>query len=174
MLPTCRLLLLLPRTARSRAALLPRLALPPPHLLPRAYTSSSQTPAPPAPPSLSPSAPPAAPQPRTAPLPEHLYHRHADALLAALRAALEDLQDARGELDVDFSAGVLTVEHVASRGTYVLNKQPPNRQVWLSSPVSGPRRFDYVVGGEWVCLRDGVKIGDVLREELGVVFEVKE
>ena len=27
-------------------------------------------------------------------------------------------------------------------GTYVLNKQPPNLQIWMSSPVSGPTRFE--------------------------------
>lgn len=26
-------------------------------------------------------------------------------------------------------------------GTYVINKQPPNKQIWLSSPVSGPDRY---------------------------------
>lgn len=33
-------------------------------------------------------------------------------------------------------------------GTYVLNKQPPNKQVWLSSPVSGPKRYDWVATAE--------------------------
>jgi frataxin len=62
----------------------------------------------------------------------------------------------------------------------VLNKQPPNKQIWLSSPVSGPKRFDWVVSGEsmhekegsgegdWVYLRDGTSLTDVIRKELGV------
>ncbi|MCJ1329407.1 Mitochondrial chaperone Frataxin [Thelotrema lepadinum] len=56
-------------------------------------------------------------------------------------------------------------------GTYVLNKQPPNRQIWLSSPISGPKRYDYVERdrrGEWVYLRDGSTLTDLLREELGL------
>ena len=70
-------------------------------------------------------------------------------------------------------------------GTYVLNKQPPNRQIWLSSPVSGPKRYDYVlrdgsagggsfdgVGkGEWMYLRDGSTLTGLLQEELGVGLE---
>jgi len=32
-------------------------------------------------------------------------------------------------------SGVLTLD-LGSHGTYVLNKQPPNKQIWLSSPVS--------------------------------------
>lgn len=50
----------------------------------------------------------------------------------------------------------------------MLNKQPPNRQIWLSSPVSGPKRYDWVVPGGWVYLRDASALRDLLREELGV------
>lgn len=68
-------------------------------------------------------------------------------------------------------------------GTYVLNKQPPNKQVWLSSPVSGPKRYDWVVegdgmhekqesrpfaNGQWIYLRDGSNLTDLLNEELGL------
>lgn len=89
---------------------------------------------------------------------------------------------------MEFSAGVLTV-YIDGKGTWVINKQPPNRQIWLSSPVSGPRRFDWVeaggndgegrggggggggnASGRWVCLRQGeqgVGLGELLRRELG-------
>jgi len=62
----------------------------------------------------------------------------------------------------------------------VLNKQPPNKQIWLSSPISGPKRFDWVVAqesmnfkegsgqGDWVYLRDGSSLTDIIRKELGV------
>ena len=59
-------------------------------------------------------------------------------------------------------------------GTYVINKQPPNKQIWLSSPVSGPKRYDYVSmaedkgSGEWVYLRDGTTMSGLLEEEIGV------
>lgn len=63
---------------------------------------------------------------------------------------------------------------------YVLNKQPPNKQIWWSSPVSGPKRFDWVVlgeglhqkegggAGDWIYLRDGTSLTDLVRQELGV------
>jgi frataxin len=69
-------------------------------------------------------------------------------------------------------------------GTYVLNKQPPNKQIWLSSPVSGPKRYDWVVIGEglnqkegggvgdWIYLRDGTSLTDLLRKELGIEVDV--
>jgi frataxin len=71
-------------------------------------------------------------------------------------------------------------------GTYVINKQPPNKQIWLSSPISGPKRFDYVVVGEgqnekegggkgdWVYLRDGSSLGDLLLKEVGVDINLQE
>jgi frataxin len=72
--------------------------------------------------------------------------------------------------------------NVEAKGIYVLNKQPPNKQIWLSSPLSGPKRFDWVVTGEsmhqkegagsgdWIYLRDGSSLTEILRKELGVNF----
>jgi frataxin len=69
-------------------------------------------------------------------------------------------------------------------GTYVINKQPPNKQIWLSSPTSGPKRYDWVLDGEgmhekegtgqgdWVYLRDGTSLTELLRKELGVSLDL--
>ena len=38
---------------------------------------------------------------------------------------------------------MLTAALGGGLGTYVINKQSPNRQIWLSSPVSGPKRYDF-------------------------------
>ena len=70
------------------------------------------------------------------------------------------------------------------KGTYVLNKQPPNRQIWLSSPESGPKRYDWVIRGEsmehkhggetsgdWVYLRDGSSLVDLMKVELGIELQ---
>lgn len=72
---------------------------------------------------------------------------------------------------------------VAGKGTYVINKQPPNRQIWLSSPVSGPKRYDWCVVGEgqgdkqgtasgrWIYTRDGVGLNDLIFKELEVLID---
>jgi frataxin len=77
----------------------------------------------------------------------------------------------------------MTIE-LSDKGSYVLNKQPPNKQIWLSSPISGPKRYDWVVTGEsmnqkegsglgeWIYLRDGSKLSDLLRKEIGVEIGV--
>jgi frataxin len=39
-------------------------------------------------------------------------------------------------------SGVLNLS-LPPHGHYVVNKQPPNQQIWISSPISGPSRFGY-------------------------------
>ncbi|KAF3942514.1 hypothetical protein ABW19_dt0208360 [Dactylella cylindrospora] len=71
--------------------------------------------------------------------------------------------------DVEFESGVLTL--VTPHGTYVINKQPPNKQIWLSSPISGPKRYDWAEEtGEWVYSRDGSSLRELLIEEVGVNY----
>lgn len=68
-------------------------------------------------------------------------------------------------------AGVLTLKLGPRHGTYVINRQPPNRQLWLSSPTSGPKRYDYdEERRQWIYLRDQSSLDDLLRQELGRIF----
>lgn len=81
--------------------------------------------------------------------------------------------------------GVLSIE-IKDTGTYVLNKQPPNKQIWLSSPETGPKRYDWVVlgesmnekegggSGDWIYLRDGSSLTELIRKELGVQLDVEQ
>ncbi|KAH3688007.1 hypothetical protein WICPIJ_001001 [Wickerhamomyces pijperi] len=98
------------------------------------------------------------------------FHSISGEYLETLFDHLEYLGESNPSIDVEYSQGVLTLD-LPPNGTYVINKQPPNKQIWLSSPVSGPDRFD-LVEGKWVSLRNGLKLGDVLREEIsGVIGE---
>ncbi|KZZ98523.1 mitochondrial iron uptake protein [Moelleriella libera RCEF 2490] len=110
------------------------------------------------------------------------YHELADAYLDIVLSKFEQLQDSREDIDIEYSAGVMTI-NVANKGTYVINKQPPNKQIWLSSPISGPKRYDWCIVGEgqmekegtgtghWVYTRDGVSLSDLILEELDVTIE---
>ncbi|TLS25096.1 hypothetical protein PpBr36_07016 [Pyricularia pennisetigena] len=114
-----------------------------------------------------------------APLEESEYHDLADEYLDNVLSKLEDVAEQRPDVDVEYSSGVLTLAF-PPLGTYVINKQPPNKQIWLSSPVSGPKRYDYVIIGDgqnqkegtglgdWVYLRDGSTLSGLLMEELNV------
>ncbi|GAN07349.1 mitochondrial iron uptake protein [Mucor ambiguus] len=69
------------------------------------------------------------------------YHRLSDEVLDHMVTKLEELADETEMegFDVEYNQGVMTIS-VGEHGTYVINKQPPNHQIWLSSPVSGPQR----------------------------------
>ncbi|KAI4790282.1 hypothetical protein KUCAC02_034728, partial [Chaenocephalus aceratus] len=66
-------------------------------------------------------------------------------------------------------SGVLTVKVDREHGTYVINKQTPNKQIWLSSPSSGPKRYDWT-GARWVYTHDGVSLHQLLSKEFSIIF----
>ncbi|GFR42929.1 hypothetical protein Agub_g3826 [Astrephomene gubernaculifera] len=97
------------------------------------------------------------------------YHHMADETLEGmvekLEAYVED-NDVDGG-DVEYSQGVLTVK-LGKHGTFVVNKQTPNRQIWLSSPVSGPFRFDHIEG-RWLYHRDRRDLLLQLEQEISAL-----
>ncbi|KAH9853192.1 Frataxin [Lenzites betulinus] len=108
------------------------------------------------------------PQVKHSDLPQHLYHQYADITMDTMLESIESLLDDIGdpEYEVEYSSGVLTLK-LGNQGTYVINKQPPNKQIWLSSPFSGPKRYDFVPEqDEWVYARDGRSLNDLLKQEL--------
>ncbi|KAL7416960.1 Frataxin-like domain-containing protein [Mrakia frigida] len=102
-------------------------------------------------------------------LTEEQYGKLSDVTMDKLHDSLEELvegeEGGEGGWEVEYSSGVLTLS-MGSHGTYVINKQPPNKQIWLSSPLSGPKRFDYVKESGWIYLRDGTTLGGLMRDEL--------
>ncbi len=73
------------------------------------------------------------------------YHVLADATLDEIVDRLSILEEAdsldEDDVDITCSQGVLNII-LGQPGTWVINKQTPNRQLWWSSPKSGPRRYD--------------------------------
>lgn len=112
------------------------------------------------------------------------YNTAADEFLENLETAIDALDSAAVE-DVACSGGVLTLE-TTSRGTFILNKQAPNVQMWLSSPISGPHHYDMMTvktpaaaeeAGEvaaehvkWESDHDGHDLKALLEKELSDVF----
>ncbi|KAK6500954.1 Mitochondrial chaperone Frataxin [Arthrobotrys conoides] len=98
------------------------------------------------------------------------YHEIADETMDGIFTKLEELAEDDKGLDVEFSAGVLTLD--TPNGTYVINKQPPNKQIWLSSPISGPKRYDWIEEeGQWVYSRDKSTLSSLLAEEVGIEWD---
>jgi frataxin len=96
------------------------------------------------------------------------YHRLADHTLDHIHDCVDAALEAHPAAythDTTLSMGVLTIKLGGSLGSFVVNKQPPNLQIWLSSPVSGPKRFEYDEGrGEWVYRGEGSLTGLLSRE----------
>ncbi|RDD37674.1 Frataxin, mitochondrial [Trichoplax sp. H2] len=112
------------------------------------------------------------------------YNKIADETLENLTEFFENLNDQEilsDDYDASLASGVLTI-HLGdddkintllmdvdtvldNLGTYVINKQVPNKQIWLSSPLSGPKRYDYL-DGKWVYSRNNGILHDLLSEEL--------
>ncbi|TPP62369.1 Frataxin regulates mitochondrial iron accumulation [Fasciola gigantica] len=75
-----------------------------------------------------------------------------------------DLGDA---YDVLHDYGVLKVEFGSPVGTYIINRQAPNKQLWLSSPLSGPKRYDFLINkGKWIYKHDGTALHNLLNKEI--------
>lgn len=91
------------------------------------------------------------------------FESRADATLARLEQALEAAGDG---LDIELIGGILTLELEAG-GIYQINKHSPNREIWLSSPVSGAWHFAWNEGdGAWRSTRGAERLEDVLGREL--------
>ncbi|ETW87490.1 hypothetical protein HETIRDRAFT_457050 [Heterobasidion irregulare TC 32-1] len=100
------------------------------------------------------------------------YHALSDATMDTMLDSLESLLDdfADPEYEVEYHSGVLTLK-LGPHGTYVVNKQPPNKQIWLSSPLTGPKRYDYSPAeDDWFYSRDGQSLGSLLNNELSKII----
>mmetsp|Transcript_26326 Transcript_26326/g.52500 ORF Transcript_26326/g.52500 Transcript_26326/m.52500 type:complete len:209 (+) Transcript_26326:47-673(+) len=98
------------------------------------------------------------------------FHSLSNSTLTFLTDEVLEAVDGRHgdalDFDADLSDGVLSLR---LGGTdWVVNKQGPNRQVWWSSPVSGPLRFNWE-GRAWRDSKEGRDLVDMLVGEVGDV-----
>jgi frataxin len=101
------------------------------------------------------------------------YGAQCDQLFQRLEEALERsaIEEALSgdEFDVVSSMGVLSIK-LGRHGTWVINRQAPNLQIWWSSPLSGPKRFYYDVRrAAWLNTRDDGELLDLLGREVSKV-----
>ncbi|CAL9737088.1 frataxin homolog, mitochondrial [Monosporozyma servazzii] len=103
-------------------------------------------------------------------LPLNTYHNEADKFLDTVFEQLEILSEDHPDLipEVELNQGVMTL-NLTKIGPYVINKQPPNKQIWFASPLSGPNRFDFYQN-DWISLRDNTKLIDIINEEVRIAM----
>lgn len=70
------------------------------------------------------------------------YNQAVESFLDRVEYVVDELNDS-DIVEVQCRDGVLTID-TRHRGSYVLNKQAAKRQLWLSSPLSGPHHYDMI------------------------------
>lgn len=109
-------------------------------------------------------------------LEEGVFHSFADKFLDNLELDLSELElkIEDDDFDLDNSQGVLNL-NLGSLGAWVINKQTPNRQIWWSSPISGPMRFYYCSKtNTWLNTRDSkTELVSLLQREVEERTNVK-
>jgi len=111
-------------------------------------------------------------------LSESEFHKYSDLTFDVLLDKLASLENGTiegndGDIDIIFANGVLTV-NLGIMGCWVINKQTPNRQLWWSSPLSGPRRYELHKQGKgkgnddiiWRSTKEATRLDEDLRNEL--------
>ncbi|MGE5548056.1 MAG: iron donor protein CyaY [Solirubrobacterales bacterium] len=100
-------------------------------------------------------------------LDENRFAALADQMLESIADAIDEkLGD---EIDVELQHGILTLT-LEGGGQYVINKHAPNREIWLSSPVSGAAHFAFADDG-WVSTREPRhRLDAVLKAEMKAKF----
>mmetsp|Transcript_20713 Transcript_20713/g.30647 ORF Transcript_20713/g.30647 Transcript_20713/m.30647 type:complete len:172 (-) Transcript_20713:17-532(-) len=96
------------------------------------------------------------------------FHNSSDEFLEhvgdRVERSLEDGFD--DDFEVNLSQGVLTIS-IGDIGTWVINKQTPNKQIWWSSPFSGPKRFEWNASLKmWSNTRDGASLAELIEKEM--------
>ncbi|MEM6339086.1 MAG: iron donor protein CyaY [Pseudomonadota bacterium] len=86
-------------------------------------------------------------------------------ILDSIVQDIED-QDPEGEIDIDLNDGILTL--ITDKGTFVINKQSAAKEIWLSSPISGPYHFA-CISDLWKS-RNGSELFEILTNELNIKF----
>ncbi|XP_050574563.1 frataxin, mitochondrial [Bombus affinis] len=101
------------------------------------------------------------------------FEKISDETLDSLTEYFDELIEQTAHLsdaDVSYGDGVLTVKFGTSHGTYVINRQTPNKQIWLSSPKSGPKRYDFI-NGRWIYKHDGKTLHELLNSEIAAIIK---
>ena len=84
-----------------------------------------------------------------------------------LNILLDRIDDVLGDaFDVDLNGGILNIE-LENGAQYVINKNAPNYEIWMSSPLSGASHYYLDDDLEtWVDTRSGEKFFEKLAQEL--------
>jgi frataxin len=121
---------------------------------------------------------------------EATFHDICDRTLEELHDGLHAIEEKLEDAEINLSQGVLNIDLGEDfRGKiWVINKQTPNRQIWWSSPVSGPRRYEFngsiesinkksPLSSQWICTKNKNedlwnKLNSEIKEITGIAMTI--
>lgn len=87
------------------------------------------------------------------------YYELINTTLFKLCSKFEKIKDA----DVNIQEGQLQCK-IKGIGEYLFNRQPSTTQLWVSSPLTGPFKFD-IVNGKWFDPKHNVSFKLYIEKE---------
>eukprot|EP00703_Trepomonas_sp_PC1_P001412 JAP95194.1 Frataxin [Trepomonas sp. PC1] len=81
-----------------------------------------------------------------------------------LQSLAEKIEEQLPNIEIKETHGVISFQN--KLGDYVLNRQVPEKQIWLSSPKSGPSHYNYQ-NGKFVT-NEGLGLSELLEKELQI------
>lgn len=91
------------------------------------------------------------------------FEKEVTRIINLIATIIED-NDKTGNIDVDINGDILNI--TTEFGIFVLNKQASVKEIWLSSPVSGPYHFLHD-GKAWTS-KSGKELYSVLSKDLDI------
>lgn len=91
------------------------------------------------------------------------FAKEVTRIINLIAKTIED-NDITGNIDVDVNGDILNI--TTQSGIFVFNKQASVKEIWLSSPVSGPYHFLHD-GKSWKS-KSGKELFSVLSKDLDI------
>jgi frataxin len=102
-----------------------------------------------------------------------LYDRYIKEVDSVMNYIFEKIDEKEYDItdNINLAAGVLSFTFHDNKN-YVINIQRPNLQIWLSSPISGPQRYEFDLDtNNWVNVRNKKGLLELLDEEINEILE---
>lgn len=88
----------------------------------------------------------------------------AQETLLEIENKISDLDASKNKLDISFQGNdILEIESII--GTHVVNIHSASQEIWLSSPISGPKHFKFEED-KWICKKEQIELIKHLISEI--------